>query len=78
MTHMNNLAAALAATPGPPVGTFAFDVAPALAPLVCALVVLGGLVAVVLLVVRDARRQAPPLRPSIAIESRDQPARWSA
>lgn len=78
MTLMNNLAVALAATPGPPVGTFALDVAPALAPLAGALVVLAGLAGVVLLVVRDARRRVPPLRPSIAIENRDHPARWSA
>ena len=55
---MSNLAIAVAAMPGPPIGSLVMNFAPALAPVGMALLVGAVLGAIVLLVGRDARHPA--------------------
>src|SRR5262249_37877491 len=56
---MDNLAAAIGATPGPPVATVLMNVGPALVP-VLVLMLLAALGAIIVLVARDARQRATP------------------
>ena len=57
---MSNLAITVAAMPGAPIGSLVMNLAPALAPVWLALLVLTVLGAIVLLVGRDARHPAAP------------------
>jgi hypothetical protein len=59
---MNNLAIAVAAMPGPPIGSLVMNFGPALAPVGMALLVVAVLGAIVLLVGRDAHHPAAPGR----------------
>jgi len=56
---MDNLAATICATPGPPVATVFMNVAPALVP-VLVLMLLAAVGAIIVLVARDARQRATP------------------
>jgi hypothetical protein len=77
---MNSLAVALAATPGPPVGTLPLDAGAALAPWAGILFALTALAGIILLLARDERRltRLPTLRPEIEIEDRPAALRTSA
>jgi uncharacterized membrane protein YfcA len=57
---MSNLAIAVAAMPGAPIGSLVMNFAPALAPVGIAILVLAVLGAIVLVVGRDAHHPAAP------------------
>jgi hypothetical protein len=74
---MNNLTIAVAAMPGPPIGSLVMNFAPALAPVGMALLVVAVLGAIVLLVGRDAHHPVAPGRRRAEVaggERRQQPA----
>ena len=58
-TSLSNLAIVVAARPGAPVGSLVMDLAPALAPVGMALLVIAVLGAIILLVGRDAHHRLP-------------------